>query len=263
VTSVRLTHIGGPTVLIEVGGWRILSDPTFDAPGRTYQFGFGTSSTKVSGPAKTPDELAPVHVVLVSHDNHGDNLDDAGRDVLASAEVVVTTKKAAGRLAGPVRGLDPWETTTLEAPGRDPIVVTATPCRHGPPLTRPIVGHVIGFALDGAGRDDGVIWISGDTVLYPGVREVASRLDVDIAVLHLGAVKFPITGPIRYSMTAADGVALCELVAPRVAVPVHFEGWSHFSEGRAALDRALEQAAPETRHRFRVVPFGEPVELAG
>jgi hypothetical protein len=37
--------------------------------------------------------------------------------------------------------------TRLEKPGRPAIEVTATPCRHGPPLSRPIVGDVIGFAL--------------------------------------------------------------------------------------------------------------------
>ena len=44
MTDVRLTHIGGPTVLIEVDGWRLLTDPTFDAPGRRYGFGWGPSS---------------------------------------------------------------------------------------------------------------------------------------------------------------------------------------------------------------------------
>ncbi|HEX3804440.1 MAG TPA: hypothetical protein VHV75_16550 [Solirubrobacteraceae bacterium] len=37
--GVRATHVGGPTVLIEIGGWRLLTDPTFDAPGRKYSFG--------------------------------------------------------------------------------------------------------------------------------------------------------------------------------------------------------------------------------
>ena len=33
---MRITRIGGPTVLIEWNGWRILTDPTFDPPaGRT------------------------------------------------------------------------------------------------------------------------------------------------------------------------------------------------------------------------------------
>lgn len=46
----RITHIGGPTMLIEVPG-RLLTDPTFDAPGRRYTFGWGTSSRKLTGPA--------------------------------------------------------------------------------------------------------------------------------------------------------------------------------------------------------------------
>ena len=49
--EVRLTHIGGPTVLIEVGGWRLLTDPTFDPPGRKWTFGPGASSRKLAGPA--------------------------------------------------------------------------------------------------------------------------------------------------------------------------------------------------------------------
>jgi L-ascorbate metabolism protein UlaG (beta-lactamase superfamily) len=51
MTEVTLTHVGGPTVLIEFGGWRILTDPTFDPAGGHYKFGWGTSSRKTSGPA--------------------------------------------------------------------------------------------------------------------------------------------------------------------------------------------------------------------
>ena len=41
------------------------------------------------------------------------------------------------------------------------------------------------------------MWISGDTVLYDGVREVAERIDVGTAIVHLGSVHFPITGPVK------------------------------------------------------------------
>ena len=97
----------------------------------------------------------------------------------------------AKRLGGNARGLAAWAATTLEAPGRTPIEVTATPCRHGPPLSHPIVGEVVGFALRWEGQEHGVLWISGDTVLYDGVREVADRLEVDTAMVHLGGVQFP------------------------------------------------------------------------
>jgi L-ascorbate metabolism protein UlaG (beta-lactamase superfamily) len=263
LSGVRITHVGGPTVLIEAAGWRLLTDPTFDPPGRRYSFGWGTSSRKLAGPAVAADALGPIDAVLLSHDHHDDNLDAAGRALLPAAGAVVTTAAGARRLGGGARGLEPWGSTRLEAPGRTPVEVTATPCRHGPPLSRPIVGDVIGFALAWEGQEHGVVWVSGDTVLYDGVREVADRLDVDLALIHMGGVRFPVSGPLRYTMTARDAVELCGLVKPRIAVPIHYEGWKHFREGREAIERELAAAPPEIGARFRWVPLGEPVELAG
>jgi L-ascorbate metabolism protein UlaG (beta-lactamase superfamily) len=54
---IRLTHIGGPTTLIEIGGWRLLTDPTFDPPGARYSFGWGSASRKLTGPAMAADAL--------------------------------------------------------------------------------------------------------------------------------------------------------------------------------------------------------------
>ena len=97
-----------------------------------------------------------------------------------------------------MRGLDPWDVTRLEATGKPTIEMAATPCRHGPPLSRPIVGDVIGFALSWNGQRNGMACVSGDTVLYNGVR--------DVAIVNLGDVQFPITGPVRYSVTASDAI---------------------------------------------------------
>jgi L-ascorbate metabolism protein UlaG (beta-lactamase superfamily) len=261
VNGVRITHVGGPTALIEVAGWRLLTDPTFDDPGRKYNFGWGTSSVKLAGPALAASDLGSIDAVLLSHDHHEDNLDPAGRALLPSAGVVVTTTSGAGRLGGSARGLAPWEATTLEAPGRPAIEITATPCRHGPPLSHPIVGDVVGFALRWDGQENGVLWISGDTVLYDGVLEVPARLRVDTALLHLGGVRFPVTGPLRYTMTAAEAVELCRVLRPRTAIPIHYEGWKHFREGRAAIERELAGAPQDVRDRFRWLPIGEPVDL--
>jgi L-ascorbate metabolism protein UlaG (beta-lactamase superfamily) len=176
---VRLTHVGGPTLLIEFAGWRILTDPTFDPPGRRYAFGWGTSSRKVTGPVVPAADLPPLDAVLLTHDHHADNLDDAGRALLPSAGVVVTTASVARRLGNGARGLRPWQTTVLEAAGRPRLEVTATPARHGPPLSRPVAGDVVGFALRWDGEDGGGLWISGDTVFFPraarGRRAAARR----------------------------------------------------------------------------------------
>jgi L-ascorbate metabolism protein UlaG (beta-lactamase superfamily) len=256
VTGLRITHVGGPTVLIEVHGWRLLTDPTFDAPGRRWNFGWGATSRKLAGPAIAASALGPIDAVLLTHDHHGDNLDEAGRALLPSAGVVVTTASGAARLGNGARGLEPWSTTTLEAPGRPALEVTETPCRHGPPLSHPIVGDVIGFALRWAGQEHGVLWISGDTVLFDGVLEVANRLEVDVALLHLGGVRFGVTGPLRYTMTARDAVLLCRRLRPRTAIPVHYEGWAHFREGRAEAERVLAEVPG-----VRWLALGEAVEI--
>jgi L-ascorbate metabolism protein UlaG (beta-lactamase superfamily) len=267
MSDLRITHIGGPTVLIEVGGWRLLTDPTFDPPGRKYNFGWGTSSRKLAGPAIAAADLGQIDAALISHDHHEDNLDAAGRAMLSQVGTVVTTAPGAKRLGGTaglgdVRGLAAWDSTVLEAPGRTPIEVVATPCRHGPPGSRPIVGEVVGFALRWEGQAHGVLWISGDTVLYDGVREVAERLEVETALLHLGGVRFPVSGPLRYTMTAAEAVELCELVEPRTAIPIHYEGWKHFRQGREAIEAEWAGAPASFRERVRWLPIGEPVGLA-
>jgi|SRR5215218_993379 len=262
MNDVTLTHIGGPTLLIEVGGWRILTDPTFDAPGKRYFFGWGTMSRKLDGPAIAADELGTIDAVLISHDHHGDNLDPAGRALLPKLGTIVTTVPGAKRLAdsGPTRGLAAWDTTRLEAPGKPTIEITATPCRHGPPGSHPIVGEVIGFALKWDGQEHGVLWISGDTVLYDGVREVAQRLTVDTAILHLGGVKFPVSGPIRYTMTAKEAIELTGLIKPRAAIPIHYEGWKHFRQGRTAIERELAAAPADIGALFHWLPMGKPVQ---
>jgi L-ascorbate metabolism protein UlaG (beta-lactamase superfamily) len=259
--DVRLTHIGGPTVLIEIGGWRLLTDPTFDSPGQNYRFGWGTGSRKLTGPAIAASDLGSIDAVLLSHDHHDDNLDPAGRALLPSAGAVITTVSGAKRLGGATRGLEPWHTTRLEAPGRPSIEVTATPCRHGPPLSRPIVGDVIGFALRWEDQEHGVLWISGDTVLYDGVREVANRLQVSVALMHLGGVRFPISGPLRYTMTAKEAVALCKLVQPDTIIPIHYEGWKHFREGREAAEHEIADAPEDIRKRTRWLPIGAATEI--
>ncbi len=262
MSMVRFTHIGGPTMLIDVDGWRLLTDPTFDAPGRRYTFGWGTASRKQVGPAIAVDDLPPIDAVLLSHDQHADNLDDAGRALLASVGHVLTTVPAARRLGANAEGLRPWASTRLSAEGRTTVDVIATPARHGPPLSRPIVGVATGFALRWPGQEHGVLWISGDTVRFRGLDEVARRLDVGTAVVHLGGVRFPASGPVRYTMTARPAAQLLESMKPQTVIPVHYEGWSHFAEGRDAIEQALLSAPEAVRSSVRWLPIGEPTSVA-
>ena len=170
MSSLTLTLIGGPTALIEIDGFRLLTDPTFDAP-RAYQLPH-VKLEKLSGPALAEDAIGEIDAVLLSHDQHADNLDNSGKHFLPKAKRVLTTEVGAKRLGGHAEGFAPWASTELSKNGRS-LTVTATPARHGPAGIEPLAGDVIGFVL--TAKDRRPIYISGDTVWYDGVAEVARR----------------------------------------------------------------------------------------
>ena len=75
-------------------------------------------------------------------------------------------------------------------------------------------------------------------------------------LLHLGGVQFPVTGPLRYTMTALQAVELCSLIKPRVVVPIHYEGWVHFRQGRDEVERAFARAPEDVKGRVRWLTLG-------
>lgn len=244
MTSASLTYVGGPTALLELGGVRLLTDPTFDPPGAEYRAG-SYVLRKTQGPALGPDALGRIDAALLSHDHHFDNLDGSGRALLAGMPKVLAPRAAADRLGGTATGLEPWETVELSGSG-GAVRVTATPARHGPAhLDR---GPVIGFVLETAGAAP--IYVSGDTVWYEGMAEVARRFTVGTAILFMGAAQVAAVGPWPLTLTTADAVEAARALAPATIVPLHFEGWEHFSQTRTDVEAAFQQAGLSARLRW-------------
>jgi L-ascorbate metabolism protein UlaG (beta-lactamase superfamily) len=226
--EVKLTLVGGPTVLVEIAGFRILTDPTFDLPGK-YEAG-GVVLEKTAGPALTEDEVGVVDLALVSHDQHFDNLDRAGRTFLTRAKTTCTTRAGATRLGHGATGLSPWETVTVEGKNGNRLHVTTTPARHGPAGFEPVSGEVVGFALGIDQRGD-AIYVSGDTVWYEGVAEVVHRFKPRLVIVFAGSAK-P-RGPFRVTMDNNDAVETAHAFPQARIVIVHNHGWTHFTESQA------------------------------
>jgi L-ascorbate metabolism protein UlaG (beta-lactamase superfamily) len=238
-THVDITTLGGPTVVIDLGGLRLLVDPTFDPPG---EYPVGTRFlVKDTAPAWSPDEVGPVDGVLVSHDQHADNLDGGGRTFLTTAPHVFTTLEAAARLGGTAVGLRPWESRTVARADGRPLRVTATPAQHGPTGTEHLTGPVTGFVL--GGPDLPSVYVSGDNASLDVVREVAANLGpVDIAVLFAGGAKTPLLGDEYLTLSAAMAADAVRLLGrPRVVV-AHVDGWTHVTEAMAEVRRAFSEA---------------------
>src|SRR2546428_3845993 len=170
--TTSITLIGGPTALIEVDGFRLLTDPTFDAPG-AYQLPH-VKLEKLTGPALSAKAIGEVDAVLLSHDQHSDNLDNSGRDFLKSAKRVLTTEAGAKRLGGKTEGFAPWASTELKKGGQS-LTITATPARHGPAGIEPLSGDVIGFVVESSKAGGRPIYLSGDATWFDGVAAGARR----------------------------------------------------------------------------------------
>jgi len=244
--ELKVTYIGGPTALLELGGLRLLTDPTFDPAGEEYKTGLYTLK-KLAGPAIGLESIGRVDAVLLSHDHHFDNLDRAGRDLLQKAKQVVTTEAGAARLGGHAVGLAHWQSVELPTPDGGALRVVGTPARHGPEGGDR--GPVTGFVLTPAGASVGSVYLSGDTVWYEGVAEVGRRFPVRLAMLFMGAARVPEVGPEHLTFTAAEAVEAAGAFPQAVIVPLHYEGWAHFSESRREVEGAFATAG--LSHRLR------------
>jgi L-ascorbate metabolism protein UlaG (beta-lactamase superfamily) len=240
--GIRVT--GGPTAVLEIGGLRLIADPTFDAPGE-YVSGSGSVLVKTAPAAAGADEIGAVDAVLLSHDQHPDNLDRSGREFLATAPAVLTTPSGADRLRAAlgdaVCGLAPWMSFELKRPGGGVLTVTSVPARHGPDGCEPLTGEVVGFVL--TGEDLPTVYVSGDNAWLGATEQIAERFGpIDVALLFAGAARTTLFDGALLTLDSAQTAEAARILGARRAVPVHFNSWKHFSEGetelRAAFDRA-------------------------
>ena len=141
----------------------------------------------------------------------------------------------AARLGGRCEGMAPWTEATMTKAGHQ-LVITATPARHGPAGIEPLAGDVIGFAL--RWNDEAAIYVTGDTVWFEGTAEVARRFAPRLVVVFAGAAKT--RGPFHLTMDTNDALEVVSAFPLATIVPVHYEGWAHFSEGRGNLENAFQ-----------------------
>src|SRR5262249_636308 len=156
---------------------------------------------KTIGPAVTAEALGPVDAVLLSHDQHFDNLDHAGRAFLEQVKTVYTTRPGSQRLGCTTVGLSPMETVTFRGPPGADLQGTGTPRGPGRVVIGPLAGAGMGFVRGGEQRGD-AIYVTGDTVWYEGVAEVARQFKPRLVVIFAGSAK-P-RGPFHVTMDNND-----------------------------------------------------------
>lgn len=236
--SLNITFIGTATAILEIDGSNILTDPFFSPAGRVWDL--GVASLKVSkGPGLQMNQLPPIDAVLLSHEDHPDNLDDLGRNLLDGRRVFTTQDGAKNLAPRPgVVGMSPWETKLLVINGKG-YEVTATPCVHMPG------GECTGFVISAPefGQTNGLpnaIWFSGDTVYIEELKGIGERFHVEVAILNIGAARGPENFPL--TMDGKDASRIFQELGADILVPMHYESWEHFTENAVGLTKAFEES---------------------
>ena len=258
-TGLRATWLGHSTVLLEIDGWRVLTDPVW---------GPRASPSRLVGPKRFHPvpvalrDVPAVDVVVISHD-HYDHLDYPTIKALARSQVPFVTSLGVGaHLQGwgiapeRITELDWWESHTVPGTG---LTVTAAPSQHFSGRTFKTRNATLWSSMVMRGSRHAVFF-SGDTGLTSEYATIRDRLGpFDLALLEVGAW-FPAWGDMHLGPDNALE-ALQQLGNPPL-LPVH---WSTFALAMHDWDEPAERLlalAPQTGARLVMPRLGEPLEPA-
>lgn len=257
-SGLRVTWLGHSTMLIEIDGVRVLTDPVW---------GPRASPSALIGPKRfqavpvSLREMPAVDVVVISHD-HYDHLDYPTIRALAKTNVPFVTSLGVGAhleywgvQPERITELDWWQSYSLSNSG---IVLTAAPSQHfsGRGLKDRNATLWSSFAIRSPKHS---VFFSGDTGLTTEYQSIRERLGpFDIVMLEVGAY-YPAWGDIHLG---PDNALKAHAMLGGVFMPVH---WGTFSLAMHAWDQPAErllELAPQTDAQLLMPILGEPVEPA-
>ncbi|PNP82838.1 hypothetical protein FNYG_04069 [Fusarium nygamai] len=246
-SKVAITHITTATAIVDIDGVKFITDPIFDeAPqshDRSQAIGLKPGEfflTMQEGPAISVRQLPIIDCILLSHEDHVDNLDETGRQLLIGRRVITTPDGAKNLFEYPgICAIAPWQTLKFRLGGEE-WSITGVPCVHVPG------GEVTGFLLhkesfgyNPDGRPN-VVYFTGDTVFMEDeFRKLREKYHVVAALTNLGQAMLPSpkspTGFAQITMGGEDAVKMMEVLEADMLAPMHFESWSHFTQGSKDL----------------------------
>jgi L-ascorbate metabolism protein UlaG (beta-lactamase superfamily) len=239
----QITFVGTATTIISVAGFSILTDPNFLHQGDRAYLGLGVSSKRLTEPALAIRQLPALDFIVLSH-HHGDHFDRIAARDLDHDLPVVTEPHAARKLRNqgfrsPI-ALSTWQSQSFTRAGSE-VRVTSVPAKHAPrPLgyvLPPVMGSMLDFSRDGQRLLR--LYITGDTLMHDGIDAIAARFpDVDLCLIHLGGTR--IAG-ILLTMDARQGIEALRVIAPREAIPIHYDDYTVFRSPLADFKRLTEQ----------------------
>lgn len=256
-TGLRVTWLGHSTVLLEIDGHRVLTDPVFGE--RASPLAFAGPKRFHPVPA-TLDELPQIDAVLLSHD-HYDHLCAPTVRALATKDMPIVTSLGVGARLEAL-GIAPERIVELdwnESVSVRGLRFTATPCQHFSGRTASDRNHTLwsSWVIEGHRHR---LFFSGDTGLSPDFAETGRRYGpFDLVLLEIGAFH-PSWGDIH--LGPENALEVFSMLGGGTLLPVH---WGTFSLAMHDWDEPAEtllRLASERNARILTPRLGEVFEPA-
>lgn len=256
---MRVTYIGHATLLLEIGGATILTDPNFDTK-------LGRILPRVSAPGIALEKLPPLDAILLTH-AHADHLSFASLERLPRHMPLYAPPVIAKwlRRLGFDHALDlaPGESTKVNDVKISAAAATHRGNRYGYDRWRSDANM---YLLDA----DETIFFAGDTALVDDTHGLVERelwnkgRELDLALLPIGwAPWWKNRGFRKGHLTHEDALALFERLRAKVLVPYHWGTFRHVTATAFdAIDRLRERLKDHhLRASVRIIEPGQSLEL--
>jgi L-ascorbate metabolism protein UlaG (beta-lactamase superfamily) len=254
-SGFRITWLGHSTLLIEIDGIRVLTDPVWGKRVSPLPF---AGPKRFHPPPASLASLPPLDAVIVSHD-HYDHLDRPTIRTLATMRVPFITSLGVGThlerwgvAAELITELDWWETTSLKD-----VIVTAAPAQHfsGRGIKNRNTTLWSSFHLRGPEQS---FFFGADTGLTTEYTDIARRLGpFDMVALEIGAYH-PSWGGIH--MGPANALKAYAMLGSGAFLPIH---WGTFNLAMHPWNEPPEtvlKLAPGAGVPLMMPRLGQPVE---
>lgn len=254
-TGLRATWLGHSTVLLDIDGVRVLTDPVWGERASPFSF---LGPKRFQPVPVAIEELPPLDAVLVSHD-HYDHLDYPSIRALARRNVPFITSlgvgvhlEAWGVPPERITELDWWE--QAELPGG--LAITAAPSHHfsGRNLKDRNATLWSSFVLRGTRH---AVYFSGDSGLSPHFAEIGQRLGpFDLVMLEVGAFH-PSWGSVH--LGPDNALAAWRQLGSGRLLPVH---WGTFNLAMHPWAEPAEVLLAKAPEGLLMPRLGEAIEPA-
>jgi L-ascorbate metabolism protein UlaG (beta-lactamase superfamily) len=249
--DINIQWLGGPSMLIEFNGMKILTDPMLGEGDRAFEMANPNEMFDLNkGPSirfhrrltALPDiDLPSLDLILLSH-AHEDHFDQKAQSTLAKSLPFILPIDDASKVkeAGftQLSALQAGQTKTYTA-GQGQIHITAIPADHTDnKALEPLLGHGLGYLIKFIeGKQQFTLYWTGDTLTTPRVINAVNALGkIDLLIPNMGRVGT--TGPLgKISMGASDVITLANTLNVKKVFPIHHTSYALYLEPISELSK--------------------------